>query len=183
MSDIHETHVLAGYKATLSNPNTSPEAKANAARILAEAGELVPAGSVEDTHMHHVFAGYKAAISNPRVSPEAKANAARILAEAGQPVAGMTGTKGTTTGEEHDNRVLGGYKATLTNPTVSTEAKINAEHVLADAGVPVTQTVESTREEHEKHVLAGHKGVLSNPNTSEEAKEKSAEILRAAGEL
>ncbi|KAG8747138.1 hypothetical protein FRC10_002187 [Ceratobasidium sp. 414] len=184
MSHVHETHVLAGYKATLSNPNVSPEAKANAARILAEAGETVPLGSVGNAHEQHVLAGYKAALSNPNVGPEAKAKAARILAEAGQAVTSTTSTTGATTGDEHDNRVLGDYKATLNNPNVGpVGARVHAEHVLAGAGVPVAQPTNTTGEEHDKHVLAGYKGVLSNPNTSEEAKEKATEILRAAGEL
>jgi len=44
---------------------------------------------------------------------------------------------GTTTGQEHDNRVLGGYKATLKNPNVSEEAKEHAKEVLEESGESV----------------------------------------------
>ncbi|KAG8694881.1 hypothetical protein FRC09_009534 [Ceratobasidium sp. 395] len=155
MSEAHDNHVLGGYKATLSLVFCS---------------------------LFHC-ATTNAPKSNPNAGPEAKANAERILAEAGETVTGTTHTTGTTGGDEHDNRVLGGYKATLSNPNVGPEAKAHAEQMLADAGVSAGSTTDTSRDQHEKNVLAGYKGVLSNDNTSAEAKEKATEILRAAGEL
>ncbi|CAE6438298.1 hypothetical protein ACGC1H_007002 [Rhizoctonia solani] len=145
MSDAHENHVLGGYKATLSNPNTSDEAKAHAEEVLANAGVEVNNNSSDNTK----------------------------------------GTSASTHRDEHENRVLGGHKATLSNPNTSNEAKEHAQEVLANADVSDTAKGQSTTgdSEHEKRVLAGYKGVLSNDNTSEEAKEKARAILSEAGEL
>ncbi|TFK29481.1 hypothetical protein FA15DRAFT_576498, partial [Coprinopsis marcescibilis] len=66
----------------------------------------------------NVARGLKAAINNPRVSQEAKEHDKQRLRELGEQVPGDTGKSGGASVEvaeedEHSNRVLGGYKATL----------------------------------------------------------------------
>jgi len=78
------TRVLAGYKATLSNPNTSPQAKQHAQEVLEAAGILERhPDHTEEQHQTRVLAGYKAALHNPRVSEEAKQHAREYLQEYG----------------------------------------------------------------------------------------------------
>lgn len=62
----------------------------------------------QDLHNTRVAAGYKAALHNPNVSAEAKTNAARRLEE-------LEPTQQIGTEDEHEHRVLGGYKATLSS--------------------------------------------------------------------
>ncbi|KAB5596071.1 Ubiquitin carboxyl-terminal hydrolase [Ceratobasidium theobromae] len=194
MTDSHETRVLAGYKATLSfvlypsdhfnfvcadphfsNPNVSPEAKAHAEKVLADAGIDIYGIGLADgksEHEHRVLGGYKSTLSFVyfALGPEAKAHAEQVLVgnEA-------SATGATTADDEHENRVLGGYKATLSNPNAGHKAKEHAKEVL--------NTASGAHSEHDKHVLAGYKGVLAKDNTSEEAKEKARIILSEAGEL
>lgn len=59
-----------------------------------------------------VAAGLKAAIHNPNVGEDAKERAAERLEHMGAET--TTGTTTTESTDVHDNRVLGGYKATLT---------------------------------------------------------------------
>src|SRR5258706_11576201 len=65
---------------------------------------------------------------DPPASPEAKQAAERSLVALYQP------TYGSSTVQEHNNRVLGGYRATLANPNVSEAAKAHARSMLAQAG-------------------------------------------------
>jgi hypothetical protein len=64
---------------------------------------------VEHKDPGRVAAGLKAAIHNPNVSEEAKERAAEKL----EKLPGNTDS-GHSTGDQDTNRVLGGYKATLT---------------------------------------------------------------------
>ena len=64
----------------------------------------------QDLHTTRVAAGYKAALNNDNVSAEAKANAARRLEE--------LGADGSAPAVQHENRVLGGYKATLSSESL-----------------------------------------------------------------
>ncbi|KAK4684255.1 hypothetical protein P7C73_g5936, partial [Tremellales sp. Uapishka_1] len=92
-------------------------------------------------------------------------------------------------GQDHQTRVLGGYKAALHNPNVSSggwegteppfddfqvseEAKAHAAEVLAASGAAVGDEAE-----HEKRVLAGYKATLHNPNASDAAKQKAEAVL------
>ncbi|KAH7888455.1 Conidiation protein 6-domain-containing protein [Phlebopus sp. FC_14] len=130
-----------------------------------------------------VAAGLKAAIHNPHVSEEAKQNAMSKLREMGQDVEQPIETHGharTTEGGHDESRVLGGYKATLSNPHTSEEAKKHAEEVLQAAGIH-GRHAEATDEEHETRVLAGYKAALHNPRVSEEAKQHAREFLREHG--
>ncbi|WVR06258.1 hypothetical protein IAU60_003288 [Kwoniella sp. DSM 27419] len=152
MTTEHENRQLGGYKATLHNPNTSEEAKAHAAEVLKEHGHTVDGAQGESEHDHRVLGGYKATLHNPNTSAEAKSHAADVLAEHGVVV--DTGAKENghahatrshdahtpqhagqeSASFEHEHRVLGGYKATVHNPNASTEAKENAQRILAEHG-------------------------------------------------
>ncbi|KAI9572066.1 Conidiation protein 6-domain-containing protein [Boletus coccyginus] len=81
---------------------------------------------------------------------------------------------------EESTRVLAGYKATLSNPHTSAEAKAHAEEVLQAAGILERQPGHSD-EEHQTRVLGGYKASLHNPRVSEEAKEHAREYLKAYG--
>ena len=63
-----------------------------------------------DKDPKNVARGLKASIANPNVSEDAKDNAARQLDQMGYE---RPGGQTTTTTDEHTNRVMGGYKATL----------------------------------------------------------------------
>ncbi|KAK6335431.1 hypothetical protein TWF696_002208 [Orbilia brochopaga] len=63
---------IRGYKSTLTNPNTSEEAKENARQIINKnEGTQVDDGKDQNA----VARGLKSAISNPKVSQEAKESA------------------------------------------------------------------------------------------------------------
>ncbi|WWC62443.1 uncharacterized protein I303_105039 [Kwoniella dejecticola CBS 10117] len=144
MSEEHDHRQLGGYRATLHNPKTSPEAKAHAAAVLTQ---------------HGVNLENEIPIATSKL-PLAAENAL----EAGAVPAHVSDTKGNGHGDphetldgkdaEHEHRVLGGYKATLHNDNTSEEAKEHAAEVL----------------KHEHHVVGGYKATLHNPNTSEGAK-------------
>jgi hypothetical protein len=66
---------------------------------------------------------------------------------------------------QHDNRVLGGFKATLSNPNTSVEAKEHARDVLDKAGVdpaPLRDQATVSDDPHENRVLGGYKATLSS---------------------
>ncbi|KAI4165559.1 MAG: hypothetical protein LQ342_000972 [Letrouitia transgressa] len=69
---------IAGYKATLSNPNVSDEAKENARQILdnelqgGDAGTGAVVRDNEQKNPGNVAGGLKAAINNPNVTEEGK---------------------------------------------------------------------------------------------------------------
>ncbi|KAG8895614.1 hypothetical protein FRB99_000426 [Tulasnella sp. 403] len=81
VDDSMSGNVIRGYKATLSNPRTSEEAKEKARDILA--GNADPSDYAEnattDQHTNRVLGGYKATLSNPNTSDEAKANARLVF--------------------------------------------------------------------------------------------------------
>lgn len=66
--DKDQSHVIGGLKATISNPNTSSEAKERAAERLQELGELEHTSSSPEPAHHelgsHQIAGYKATLSS-----------------------------------------------------------------------------------------------------------------------
>ena len=67
-------------------------------------------------------------ITDPRASEEAKRHAREILEADGYTVEPGPGV----TQDEHQTRVLAGYKAALHNPRVSEEAKAHAREYLAE---------------------------------------------------
>ncbi|WVQ72879.1 hypothetical protein IAR50_002440 [Cryptococcus sp. DSM 104548] len=85
----------------------------------------------------------------------------------------------------HEGRIAGGYKATLSNPNTSDEAKQNASNVLSDIDQKGSDAIadhENERYDHEadhhtNQVRGGYKATLKNPNVSEEAKDHAREIL------
>ncbi|WVO13453.1 hypothetical protein L204_101069 [Cryptococcus depauperatus] len=87
-----------------------------------------------EQHQHHVVGGYKATLNNPRVSEEAKAHASEVIQEYEKhgeaAIADIDSKKPADSGDQHENHVNGGYKATLNNPNVSKEAKEHARKVL-----------------------------------------------------
>ena len=119
----------------------------------------------------------KAAIHNPDVSEDAKESAAQRLEHM---------SEGGQNGEVPTNRVLAGYKATLSSKqnlphlvilasllklilififilsdqNTSEEAKAHAREVLEAAGYTVERTADIPEDEHEKRVIAGYKAAL-----------------------
>jgi len=78
--------------------------------------------------------------------------------------------------------VAGGYKATISNPNTSEEAKDHAREVLENmesTGEVPTRDDDSNK--NTGNVIGGHKANLKNPNTSEEAKENSRQVLEDMG--
>lgn len=61
--DKGQGHVIGGYKAAISNPNTSTEAKEHAAERLDELGEEGYSSPPHELGIHQI-AGYKATISS-----------------------------------------------------------------------------------------------------------------------
>ncbi|KAF8304975.1 hypothetical protein DL93DRAFT_2102296 [Clavulina sp. PMI_390] len=138
-------NIIGGHKATLARSDVSEEAKAHSRQEIERlSGEAPMESEGHEGHESsdvnsHVVGGYKATLSNERTSEQAKANAEEKLA--GMGVEGFDGSSGTSTttttgsGDEHENRVMGGYKATLKNPNVSEEAKNRAAENLREAGI------------------------------------------------
>ncbi|KZS88076.1 hypothetical protein SISNIDRAFT_460135 [Sistotremastrum niveocremeum HHB9708] len=110
--DAHTTHVLRGHKATISNPNTSDEAKAHSTAILAEHGIS--------------YTPPNPSSSKPSIA-ETINNATSTSTENGVP----------TVDGKSVNQVIGGYKASLMNPYVSAEAKERSLEILEAVGVDV----------------------------------------------
>ncbi|KAI0252543.1 Conidiation protein 6-domain-containing protein [Lactifluus subvellereus] len=86
---------------------------------------------------NRVAGGHKAALHNPNVSAEAKEHSRQVVEEIQGP--GIVHDDGTTepssrpdASDKDENRVLGGYKATLKNPNVGDEAKQKAQQILED---------------------------------------------------
>jgi len=108
--------------------------------------------NVEQKNPERVAAGLKATLHNPTVSAEAKSRAQARLKEMGVDADIKTPSykkesKTTEDAPQHDlrheenvhgyempedNRILGGYKATLKNPNVSQEAKEHAKEMLKE---------------------------------------------------
>ncbi|KAI6135765.1 hypothetical protein EV401DRAFT_2203367 [Pisolithus croceorrhizus] len=128
-----------------------------------------------------VIAGLKAAVHNPHVSEEAKEHAIERLRGMGQSVdVAPQETAEKSSDQQEGSRVLGGYKATLSNPYTSEEAKKHAEEVLQAAGI-IGHHQDATDEEHETRVLAGYKAALHNPRVSDAAKEHARRYLEERG--
>ncbi|KAI0325106.1 hypothetical protein GY45DRAFT_287550 [Cubamyces sp. BRFM 1775] len=135
---------------------------------------------------NHVAGGFKATLHNPKVSEEAKERAAARLDEMGVDAdksssfggSPSSATKADTLSTQHLNQVAGGYKAAISNPHTSEEAKQHAREILA-AVQAAEAPVDATPEEHHKRVVAGYKAALHNPRVSEEAKRHAKEFLQS----
>ncbi|KAJ7470853.1 Conidiation protein 6-domain-containing protein [Mycena latifolia] len=126
--------VAAGLKATLHRDNVSDEAKQNAEERLKEMGATSSDEPAHGTKLFSLHAQYrwkhKAATStNEATSDEAQAHAREILE-----AAGYTVTDENVDRDEHEVRVLAGYKAALNNPRVSEKAKKHAREYLQEHG-------------------------------------------------
>jgi len=132
---------------------------------------------------------YRWTLQDPRATPSQKSDAERALAALYQP------TYGSASPEEHNNRVLGGYRATLANPNVSEAAKSHARAMLEQAGADVrTQKERSgsaaarggpngnkTADGQLARKLGGYKSALKNPNVSPDAKAHARHMLEVHG--
>jgi len=191
MSAEHEHRVEGGYKATLSNPNSSEEAKKHAQEMLDKAGVDANERRSTDTskfteeekHKHRVEGGYKATLSNAKSSEEAKKHAQAMLDKiaAGEelPESERAHQLQYSDKEKHLHRVEGGYKGTLSNANSSEEAKKHAQAMLDKiaAGEELPESEYTDEEKHRHRVLGGYKGTLSNANSSEEAKKHAKEMI------
>lgn len=100
-------------------------------------------------------------LADPFASAGAKQAAERSLAALYQP------TYGSSTLQEHNNRVLGGYRATLANPSASEAAKTHARAMIAQAGADVrTQRAVAAQaagqDSHLTRQLGGYKSALKS---------------------
>jgi Conidiation protein 6 len=90
--------------------------------------------------------------ADPQRSPAEKVEAERALAALYQPA------YGSASAQEHSNRVLGGYRATLANPNVSEAAKAHARAMLEQAGADV-------RTQKERNNTEGGRAGVKNPDS------------------
>jgi len=137
--DKDQSHVIGGLKATISNPNTSTEAKEHAAERLEELGQpRYSSPGREPAAPHelgtHQIAGYKATISSlwdsldlvsgylkfgypftdPNTSEKAKEHAREVLeAESEQEATHVERSPHASAQEQHTKRVIAGYKAAI----------------------------------------------------------------------
>ncbi|KAJ7158330.1 hypothetical protein C8R43DRAFT_882425 [Mycena crocata] len=129
--------VAAGLKATLARDNVSPEAKRHAEERLEEMGAANNSGPKGDSEEYLPHDDSKEYLNDDTLgtahhdatSDEAKAHAREILEAAGYTVSG-----GKEDTDEHQVRVLAGYKAALNNPRVSDGAKKHAQKYLKEHG-------------------------------------------------
>lgn len=140
--------------------------------------------TTDNKNPERVAAGLKAAMHNPNVSEEAKEHAAERLEQMGSASESRrTGGSGSYSSGQDSNRVLGGYKATLTNEHTSPEAKKHAREILEAHGYTVERAEGVSEDEHQTRVLAGYKAALNNPRVSDEAKAHAREYLKAHNAL
>jgi len=170
------SHVIGGYKATLSNPNVSEEAKEHARKMLSDKGADLETHHSKGAHLGNVIGGYKATLSNPNVSDEAKEHAKQMLEELGAEEYEYSHKYQRTHHARggNFNNVMGGYKATLHNENASEEAKEHAAQVLEENGVDADSKLGSGKDDSEKNpgnVIGGIKAAINNPNVSESTKE------------
>lgn len=91
----------------------------------------------EGKNSNRVAGGLKATLHNPKIGDDVKQSAAERLDEMGVDADAKAPSKSSsaTSGEEHHNQRMGGYKATLHNPNVGDEAKQNARDILEENNV------------------------------------------------
>ncbi|KAF8534955.1 Conidiation protein 6-domain-containing protein [Trichophaea hybrida] len=119
------SHVLAGHKANLHNPNTSTESKAHSLAVLSQHASPPEPSS----------ATYTITTDQPPVTAHNSHSQpkAEDIVNPGQPVI-VEGSRPVIIEEKNLKNVVSGYKAALSNPRVSEEAKKRAEEVLEELG-------------------------------------------------
>jgi len=170
-------HVIGGYKATLSNPNVSEEAKEHAEKMLEklDGGDVSErrsdSDSLEGKDLGHVIAGYKAALANEHVSKEAKEHAHKMLEHL---------LPHHTEGKDLGH-VIGGFKAALSNPNTSDEAREHAKKMIEELGRHLSKPQRDERlNKHGKdlgHIVGGYKSTLSKTDSSSEARDHATKML------
>ncbi|GIZ45264.1 hypothetical protein CKM354_000843900 [Cercospora kikuchii] len=90
--------------------------------------------TVEDKS--NIASGHKANLSNPNTSEESKENSRKELERLGGEDAfyGKQGDDAPGAGLGGNQQILGGHKATLSNPNTSEEAKEHSRKILDEAG-------------------------------------------------
>ncbi|KAG6889946.1 hypothetical protein C0995_013473 [Termitomyces sp. Mi166 len=118
--------VAAGLRASIKNPRVSDEAKAHATERLQEL-ESRQHIDPSSTHENRVLDLRLLIVStqDQNTSEDAKKHAREILSAAGIHEQDIDP-------EQHETRVLAGYKAALHNPKVSEEAKQHAREYLKE---------------------------------------------------
>ncbi|KAL0639178.1 hypothetical protein Q9L58_001864 [Maublancomyces gigas] len=99
-------NVIGGHKANLHNPNTSAESKVRSMQILEEIG----------------------------ADPKSKGHGTHSSAHSGTHSGAHSGSVSVDTEGKNPENVARGYKAALSNPNVSEEAKERAEQKLEQMG-------------------------------------------------
>ncbi|KAF4577032.1 hypothetical protein EYR36_005019 [Pleurotus pulmonarius] len=116
--DKNPVNVAGGLKAAIHNPNVSEEAKERAAERLHEMG----ADGESQSTPQNIY-GYS---DSESITQQDVAYAREILEAVGYSI----DKPAESTHDEHQTRVLAGYKAALSNPYVSNEAKEHAQAYL-----------------------------------------------------
>jgi len=166
-----------------SNANASEEAKKHAQDMIDKYQKSQSAKTFDHSkHRHHVIGGYKATLSNANASEEAKKRAQEMIDKYERDNGDLEADDFGLTGDvDHDHRVIGGYKAAISNSNTSEEAREHARHVVESYEKefgPVNEKKELTDDEkHRHHVIGGYKATLANSNASEEAKKHAQEML------
>ncbi|KAL1754668.1 hypothetical protein FB107DRAFT_291470 [Schizophyllum commune] len=92
--------------------------------------------SLEGKNSNRVAGGLKATLHNPNIGEETKQSAAERLDQMGVDADSKApSSQPATSGQEHHNQRMGGFKATLHNDKVSEEAKSHARDVLQENNV------------------------------------------------
>ncbi|KAG8953408.1 hypothetical protein FRC04_002250 [Tulasnella sp. 424] len=136
--------------------------------------------STQQTHEHRVAGGHKAALHNPNVSEEAKERSRQYLEGDTASTEPAPVETGGMVDDSMSGNTIGGYKATLSNPNTSEEAKEKARAILEGEADP-SDYAPGTGDAHTNRVLGGYKATLKNPNVSEEAKDHAREVLKDNG--
>jgi len=181
-------NVVGGYKAALNNDKVSDEAKEHAKaeleKLEPQLQEQKDKKSLEGKTLGHVIGGYKATLSNEKSSEEAKNHAQKMLDELQG--SGYNDMKDDEKEKHHGKdigHVIGGYKAALSNPNTSEEAREHAKKMIEELGgdAMLKHPHKDDSEKDLSHVVGGYKATLSNPNSSEAAKEHAQHTLDALG--
>ncbi|OSC97076.1 hypothetical protein PYCCODRAFT_1472116 [Trametes coccinea BRFM310] len=151
------------------------------------ASRAIRAYATGQANENRVAGGLKATLHNPNVSQEAKDRAAERLEEMSDHVPAASSSASSksapNSSDQHKNNVLGGYKATLSNPRTSDEAKKHAREILEADGYHANSPDGIAADEHDNRVIAGYKAALHNPRVSSEAKQHAKEYLQEHGAL
>jgi len=141
--------------------------------------------------------GYKATISNPNVSDQAKAHAEQVLNNNGaqnmqnsrtthqssQSSRMDHGREATGTHSVNQNNVMGGYKATISNPNVSDQAKAHAEQVLNNNGAQNMQNSRTIRHPSDATRMDHTSTTRQHSNSTTHSSSMNAENLNPVHEV